>query len=1278
MSHPFLAPSRARSILIDQMLAWIGAILLSLVVLVPDIAHAAGTAVNPLTFDSPLKWLPIGRWSNSIGQVYQRTEPAGNLWGNIENLGSYMSRTFNVILPDVFLMITNVMWNTAVAVNQFATSFTPMASFGSKIDTISHALVYGGNGQAGLVGAGIPAILMLLGVFAWIGGLLFNFGGNTGFTGFKRFLGTTFCVALVLFMGTAAANSTPSTPAMGSPWWVMKTANTTLNLVTDRIGLDQVAQSTSNQLMASAVNQTGNTTANCQNYLNAMDQQYMRMAGKSSSGVDSSNIVQAINTDWEETALRNWVTLQYGPTFYSGSNAALKAQADDSQLAYCHVLEAVAGTPDNVQNYLTGQEMGSGAYDPSSKTQSYLFSQHGWPQPLDGSVNRQQSAGFFGGSTGTDDRNTEWNQNPPYDLNRMSVFWDTCVASDGRIHAAPGFANLMGALDNMGSGDGGVGSRGVASIYGSGGKLLRPGSDDNGPNSGYIKALQPDENQLNNMDEICNGILDRHASPQVITGGPGAVPTTTSSPSQEKTYAVANAAYMGWLFDVPNETSTWTVAGETPSTSGTSRSATNGGMTQNGVNWPQPSQTSQPAAYAAKQSIQHMDGVDGYDSLGAFGSAIGSIVSLVTWTMFGLVQIGAKISLVLLGFFLIFALLAQAFPFGRTARQALFNWSKLALSAMSVGTIIGILGMLTVMLDGLFISFMPDMAGTFIYNIMVALSPLFAVAVTETFCQSVLHTGNFLNPKNILGAMLGGELAMNLLKAPSELKGLAARATGGLSSRLLSGGRVWHGRLSNMVDAATGVGRSARQGNAASRASDILNGLPGTGTGVAAAGGMAGSGLSTHTHKAGLLDRIAGNVDADGRQLISDAELDPGSVRAHLATANMNTDRKTREHAQKLAELRKDRGWSERHYRVRKWISARRAALAHAFNAARAVGQGATSPQFKAHAAHVARTGLKTAAAAALLANPLTAGYGLITATKMAAERKNWRSLGDVLETGGRYVWNTAALVTPEETVDARSMGMRAAFQKSLGAADSGETRPLDMAAGVRSAGGENPAQTAALAQANGEETVAVPAAQAGGQETTVQTVPAQPVPAQSGGQKTAATPTPTADTTQPTAARPAAKRSHVIRDPRVNQVLAQRARQQAIADQQAAKDAHYQEVNLEVNARKEANYLATKRQANADFLETKRQANADFLATKRQADAESNVNHALNQLQGSNQVINARLRTIAREHGWGKTEMDYAENKLGRRIFHRPTQPEASTPDQMEPPATLANGTSQ
>ena len=1250
------------------MLAWIGAILLSLVVLVPDIAHAAGTAVNPLTFDSPLEWLPIGRWSNSIGQVYQRTEPAGNLWGNIENLGSYMSRTFNVILPDVFLMITNVMWNTAVAVNQFATSFTPMASFGSKIDAISHALVYGGNGQAGLVGAGVPAILMLLGVFAWIGGLLFNFGGNTGFTGFKRFLGTTFCVALVLFMGTAAANSTPSTPAMGSPWWVMRTANTTLNLVTDRIGLDQVAQSTSNQLMASAVNQTGNTTANCQNYLNAMDQQYMRMAGKSSSGVDSSNIVQAINTDWEETALRNWVTLQYGPTFYSGSNAALKAQADDSQLAYCHVLEAVAGTPDNVQNYLTGQEMGSGAYDPSSKTQSYLFSQHGWPQPLDGSVNRQQSAGFFGGSTGTDDRNTEWNQNPPYDLNRMSVFWDTCVASDGRIHAAPGFANLMGALDNMGSGDGGVGSRGVASIYGSGGKLLRPGSDDNGPNSGYIKALQPDENQLNNMNEICNGILDRHASPQVITGGPGAVPTTTSDPSQEKTYAVANAAYMGWLFDVPNETSTWTVAGETPSTSGTSRSATNGGMTQNGVNWTQPSQTSQPAAYAAKQSIQHMDGVDGYDSLGAFGAAIGSIVSLVTWTMFGLVQIGAKISLVLLGFFLIFALLAQAFPFGRTARQALFNWSKLALSAMSVGTVIGILGMLTVMLDGLFISFMPNMAGTFIYNIMVALSPLFAVAVTETFCQSVLHTGNFLNPKNILGAMLGGELAMNLLKAPSELKGLAARATGGLSSRLVSGGRVWHGRLSNMVDAATGVGRSARQGNAASRASDVLNGLPGAGAGVAAAEPMAAAGLSTDTHKAGFLDRIAGNVDADGRQVISDAELDPDSVRAHLATANMNTDRKTRERAQKLAELRKDRGWSERHYRVRKWIGARRAVLAHAFNAARAVGQGVTSPQFKAHAAHVARTGLKTAAAAALLANPLTRGYGLITATKMAAERKNWRSLGDVLETSGRYVWNTAAAVTSEETVDARSMGMRAAFQKSLGAADAGETQPLDMAAGMPAAGGENPAQTAALAQANGEATVAVPAAQAGGQESTVQTVPVQtvptqPVPAQVGGQKTAATPTPTADTTQPTAARPAAKRSHVIRDPRVNQVLEQRARQQAIADQQAAKDAHY----LEVNAQKNANYL-----------ETKRQANADFLATKRQADAESNVNHALNQLKGGNQRINAQLRKIAQEHGWGKTEMDYAENKLGRRIFHRPTQPAADTPDQMETPAAPADETSQ
>ena len=143
------------------------------------------------------------------------------------------------------------------------------------------------------------------------------------------------------------------------------------------------------------------------------------------------------------------------------------------------------------------------------------------------------------------------------------------------------------------------------------------------------------------------------------------------------------------------------------------------------------------------------------------------------------------------------------------------------------------------------------------------------------------------------------------------------------------------------------------------------------------------------------------------------------------------------------------------------------------------------------------------------------------------------------------------------------------------------------------------------------------------------------------------AMPTPGADATQP-----AAKRSHVFTDPRVNQALAQRARQQAIADQQAAKDAHY----LDVNAQKEANYLET----------------------KRQADAESNVNHALNQLRGGNQRVNAQLRTIAREHGWGKTEMDYAENRLGRRIFPRPAQPAASTPGQPETPATLADETSQ
>ncbi|MBQ5558104.1 MAG: hypothetical protein IIT36_05930, partial [Aeriscardovia sp.] len=59
-------------------------------------------------------------------------------------------------------------------------------------------------------------------------------------------------------------------------------------------------------------------------------------------------------------------------------------------------------------------------------------------------------------------------------------------------------------------------------------------------------------------------------------------------------------------------------------------------------------------------------------------------------------------------------------------------------------------------------------------------------------------------------------------------------------------------------------------------------------------------------------------------------------------------------------------------------------------------------------------------------------------------------------------------------------------------------------------------------------------------------------------------------------------------------------------------------------------------------------------------------------------QRINAQLRTIAQEHGWGKTEMDYAENKLGRRIFTRPAQPAASMPSQQEPPAAPADETSQ
>ena len=80
-----------------------------------------------------------------------------------------------------------------------------------------------------------------------------------------------------------------------------------------------------------------------------------------------------MNRMWEETALRSWVTMQWGNPS-AGPNTP-SGVADNAQQAYCHVLDMNTNTDPAVQMTLTNAATGLSI---DSSTAEWLFSEHGW------------------------------------------------------------------------------------------------------------------------------------------------------------------------------------------------------------------------------------------------------------------------------------------------------------------------------------------------------------------------------------------------------------------------------------------------------------------------------------------------------------------------------------------------------------------------------------------------------------------------------------------------------------------------------------------------------------------------------------------------------------------------------------------------------------------------------------------------------------------------------------------------------------------------------------
>ena len=737
------APDRLRRRSIMLLILYVGMILFLTMLLIPDTAWATEAAsagvgsggvscqnANGSGDTDVYACLPSGRWSRNVGSITARTEPAKGVLGGLSNFMSGIATTVRLIMPNMLLQITQVLWNSALALSQFAASFNVLDEFGSTLDSGITTMV------DNMLAGSIPVTLIMLAIIGVVAAAGFRVG-NTG-EALKRLGVSVCCVAALIVMGVGATQDAgKDTPSPGSPWWVMSTINDSVNMIAVDLSFDDLNKNGNPNMMAYS-HESG--TRNCQDYLTAMHEQYDAATNGQKTTADTSAVTAALNQLWEETALRSWVTMQWGnPAAGPSSSTQVAANA---QQAYCHVLELQAGTDPDLQAELTDTELGT---DIDSDTARWIFTTSGWIDPWNTAVNKDTDEAF--------DRDSATYQT------RAGVFWETCGSDGENVTARPGWATLINNLTDDGSGG----------IRGNGGQWLRAGLDDD-----KLKAVEPNEDGT-----------DKALIPGQASGATGSVPQenitkvcqaalgneafhndTESAPVDSKdkhSTNLSDAAMLGWWFDVPNVNATW-----------------------NEANMVAPTNADQ---IGVRNTLKYFYGEEiSRDTLGAFGTVIGAFINGIIGALLSLVLIISKLMMLLMVLFLVFAVIVNGFPFGETPKNALKNWFKTACGLCLMGMVYAILGNIAVFICQLFVSLAASAGvSTFMYNIIAGCSLGLAMITVGMFCSKVLKIGNPFSLHAIMGMAGGAALYRGITRAGRRAAfGMVRNGWGRLSGRTRS------------------------------------------------------------------------------------------------------------------------------------------------------------------------------------------------------------------------------------------------------------------------------------------------------------------------------------------------------------------------------------------------------------------------------------------------------------------------------------------------------------
>lgn len=899
--------------------------------------------------------LPSGRWGNYVGEITSRTEPysGSDVAGWFSNVKQTISSQTHIVFSNILMQLTQVCWSSALSISQFAASFEPMKQAGANIDSAVSTMV------TSLMDGGIPATIAVLGIVAWVGAAGFQIG--TVKEASKRIVIMVLCFASITMLGAGAAKTgkNATEPATGSPWWVVQTINNTINKLSVNLDLDGMADSDKN--MMSYHHAANGAKTNCQDYLYFMHQAYDEQA-KSNGNQDTSNVTKAINRIWEETSLRSFVTMQYGNPQTTGTSSF--RIAENARQGYCHVLEMKANTNTTIQKDLTNKAMALHISDQRAK---WLFSVDGWVDPRNP---------YF------TDKPLE-RENATY-LSRAGVFWETCgTKRNQEIYARAGWATLINNLGDTGTKNIKNGSTKV--------RVKIDDLDNVKPTNGGKGVMDAKQNgsedeTIQQTTSVCQTILKQGS---VIFSR-----STDINKEDDGTYKDqqndtnwGDSATVGWRFDVPNVSGTWSEANL------------------------RDAQDDSTVTGGAKKTIDYMYGNNNVDTLGACGTLIGGIVNLVVWGLLSLVLILTKLMLIMMALFLVVTFLVQAFPIGEKPKTALKNWATYTCQLSMVGALYGALGALATFICGLTLKFTSASSGSFTYQLIAGLSPVLALAAIGMFCSKVLKCGNPFSVNALMG-MAGGTAMASGLRKGMHMIG---------QYRMIRAMRGGFRRGGN------GVGRLSTNGTGAGMAH---NGARQSATVLSKMSRAQQDSLSQGDRN--LMNRNAKEFEAiqtRGRGSKNWARMDKSTVRGSLAGTKLHFEDSTGKFKGRLNEaVSKFHGEdnteafahsiAQRHPGMSLNDVQRKAQRMNHLNnagrklqgAARVAGAGAAmagaglafaaraakSAPLRNVAARGAKVAAKAAVAGALFSNPITAPLGLIAAGKLATDRDAWHGAAQV------------------------------------------------------------------------------------------------------------------------------------------------------------------------------------------------------------------------------------------------------------------------------------------